>query len=565
MKHGFTLALPPARLFVGAVLGIFSCTVGSVLTAGPAGVPHEHGEEAQPRRHEAAVVHAPRPWPDRLVLTWAGDPSTTQAVSWRTDTTVAQGWLELSRATGHASELLPVRHPAQTRPFASDLSAAHYHTVLLSDLAPGTQYAYRVGDGMNWTGWNHFRTASAGPAPFSFIYFGDAQNDIRTHWTRVFCEAFRDAPRAAFTLHAGDLVSEHSRDAYWGEWFDAPGWVNAVVPVVATPGNHEYFRAAGPADQERLWQSAAGEPVPVTVVERTSGAAGTDVAEMWRVTFADGGTGSIALGADRRIQDVDAPVLAATGYTADALTGKRIDREPLKDRPRVWGPMQVSAHWRQQFAFPENAPLPELSETCYWFDYQGVRFISLDSNQRQAEQVPWLRAVLAGNRGQWTVVTFHHPIFSAGRGRDNPKLRELWKPVFDEFRVDLVLTGHDHTYARTGDVSDRVGTLNAPEGYAQAYDPAIGTVYVVSVSGPKSYELTAHFGGREGANTQLYQVVEVRENELHYLARTATGALFDAFVLQKRPGAPNRLVEVLPPVPPASPDRDALPSTAGEP
>src|SRR5690606_2730420 len=73
-------------------------------------------------------------------------------------------------------------------------------------------------------------------------YFGDAQNDIKTHWSRVFREAFRDAPRAAFTLHAGDLINEDSFDAEWGEWHGAPGWVNGTIPVIATPGNHEYFR-----------------------------------------------------------------------------------------------------------------------------------------------------------------------------------------------------------------------------------------------------------------------------------------------------------------------------------
>ena len=31
---------------------------------------------------------------------------------------------------------------------------------------------------------------------------------------------------------------------------------------------------------------------------------------------------------------------------------------------------------------------------------------------------------------------------------------------------------------------------NVPTGYQQAYDPEIGTVHVVSVSGPKLYEIT---------------------------------------------------------------------------
>ena len=44
---------------------------------------------------------------------------------------------------------------------------------------------YRVGDGVNWSEWFHFRTASDRPEPFSFIYFGDAQTDLKSLWSRV--------------------------------------------------------------------------------------------------------------------------------------------------------------------------------------------------------------------------------------------------------------------------------------------------------------------------------------------------------------------------------------------
>jgi 3',5'-cyclic AMP phosphodiesterase CpdA len=198
---------------------------------------------------------------------------------------------------------------------------------------------------------------------------------------------------------------------------------------------------------------------------------------------------------------------------------------------------------------PRNGPAG-LEETVYVLDYQGARIVSLNSNERQAEQVPWLRKVLSENRQRWTILTFHHPIFSPAKGRDNAALRELWKPVFDEFKVDLVLTGHDHTYARSGDVSNRVrvGIQNVPDGYNQAYDPAIGTVYVVSVSGPKMYDLSNDaWAVRTAEDTQLFQIITVDGNELRYTARTATSRLYDEFTLVKRAGQPNQLVESLPP------------------
>ncbi|MDT9046762.1 fibronectin type III domain-containing protein, partial [Escherichia coli] len=68
---------------------------------------------------------------------------------------------------------------ASTRSFRSDLSKCHVHTAEFKDLEPGTRYAYRVGDGANWSEWFQFRTCSSSPEAFSFVYFGDAQTEIR--------------------------------------------------------------------------------------------------------------------------------------------------------------------------------------------------------------------------------------------------------------------------------------------------------------------------------------------------------------------------------------------------
>jgi len=50
---------------------------------------------------------------------------------------------------------------------------------------PGTRYTYRVGDGTHWSEWLQFDTASAEPARFQFVHFGDAQNHILSIWSRV--------------------------------------------------------------------------------------------------------------------------------------------------------------------------------------------------------------------------------------------------------------------------------------------------------------------------------------------------------------------------------------------
>ena len=238
---------------------------------------------------------------------------------------------------------------------------------------------------------------------------------------------------------------------------------------------------------------------------------------------------------------------AITGFKETDLLGTSFYSAPLYDRQRDRGIPTVTNHWRPQFTFPiQDVPDESLKETVYYIDYQGVRFISLDSNKEREKQVPWFRKVLENNPNRWTIVTFHHPVFSPGSDRDNKELRELWKPILDEYKVDLVLSGHDHTYARTGQV-DTQDLKNVPSGYQQAYDPNIGTVYVVSVSGPKMYGITkGNYAKRVAENTQLYQIIHIDDKNLEYKAYEATGELYDKFTLQKRNGQPNLLLEALP-------------------
>ncbi len=419
---------------------------------------HSHGV----RQVKPAEMYAPTPMPDRIILTWSGDPTTTQSVTWRTSTEVAVGKAELAVATaGPELRNEAKSFDATSSALKTDINTAHFHSVTFKDLTPGTKYAYRVGDGTNWSEWFHFSTARVEQEPFSFIYFGDAQNDIRSMWSRVIREAYSDAPKAKFLLHAGDLINTAQSDAEWGEWFGAGHWLNAMIPNVPVVGNHEQHK----------------------------------VNELKR---------------------------------------------------------QVTHHWRPQFTLPDHGP-EGLEETCYTFEYQNTRFVILDSNTKIKEQAEWLEQVLSKNTKPWIICSFHHPIFSTAKDRDNPIIRMNWKPILDRYNVDLVLQGHDHSYGRTGldtpsvppETSTPPETIsNVPAGVT-ARDEHHGTVYVVSVSGPKMYNVTPKpFMIRMAEDTQLYQIIHVDGMTLRYEARTATGELYDAFVLEKTVGEPNRMTEV---------------------
>ncbi len=210
---------------------------------------------------------------------------------------------------------------------------------------------------------------------------------------------------------------------------------------------------------------------------------------------------------------------------------------------------QLSLQWGPQFTLPQNG-VPGLEETNYYIDYQGMRIIALNSNRMIEEQTEWLKDVLANNTNKWTIVTYHHPLFSASAGRSNDLLRSLWKPLFDQYKVDLSLQGHDHAYARgrvepylTEDETNLLDGLNKRD--------YTGTVYVVSVSGGKMYELRPNaWDGwdaerdRAAENTQLVQLIDVSGDTLSYQSFTATGELYDAFDLIKQDDSrPNKFIE----------------------
>jgi len=117
-----------------------------------------------------------------------------------------------------------------------------YHSVTFTGLEPDTLYAYRVmGADEHWSEWFQTRTAPEPGTPFKFLYFGDAQEGVLSHWARVMRAAYAAAPDARFAIHAGDLVNIGSRDFEWAEWFRSVGFIHGMIPALPAVGNHEYF------------------------------------------------------------------------------------------------------------------------------------------------------------------------------------------------------------------------------------------------------------------------------------------------------------------------------------
>jgi hypothetical protein len=162
--------------------------------------------------------------------------------------------------------------------------------------------------------------------------------------------------------------------------------------------------------------------------------------------------------------------------------------------------------FRSYFDWPSNG-VPGQGETWFFTDYQGVRIVVLDTfGGRLADQARFLDRALASNPHDWSIVLMHAPPFASRPGRTNPEVRDLLWPVLEARGADLVLTGHDHAYARG------------------QQDPG-GPVVVTSVSGPKYYPTSGADWAANGAEravaaeqTSTYQVITVDGDRLDYRA-----------------------------------------------
>ena len=100
----------------------------------------------------------------------------------------------------------------------------------------------------------------------------------------------------------------------------------------------------------------------------------------------------------------------------------------------------------------------------YYFKYGNVLFISIDNESTSsssgnpvsttvalANQQAWFREVIENNPSQYIIVYNHRPFYTGGTSNSGHATtnRNNWLALYDEYGVDLSLTGHDHVYART--------------------------------------------------------------------------------------------------------------------
>ena len=113
--------------------------------------------------------------PSHIALSWSEDPHTTQTITWKTDADTAVGQVRYWQVMSGQPAGVQLAD-AQTESVESNWGPFMLHTAVLKNLAPGTQYAYRVGSGEEWSAVSTFTTADRQTKPFRFLIFGDSQS-----------------------------------------------------------------------------------------------------------------------------------------------------------------------------------------------------------------------------------------------------------------------------------------------------------------------------------------------------------------------------------------------------
>ena len=160
------------------------------------------------------------------------------------------------------------------------------------------------------------------------------------------------------------------------------------------------------------------------------------------------------------------------------------------------------------FTFPRNAEAGGLAsgtEAYYSFDYSNIHFVCLDSygTDRSAggAMMSWLENDLSVNNKKWLIAFWHHPAYSKGSHDSDledelVEMRQNALPILEKYGVDLVFSGHSHSYERSFFLDGHYGTsdtlnsshlINNGDGrengdgaYQKANQAHAGAVYTVA-------------------------------------------------------------------------------------
>ena len=268
----------------------------------------------------------------------------------------------------------------------------YLHDVLLTGLEPSTKYCYRCGSpGFKYSSEKSFMSPvpPGNDTPFKFVAYGDMDMSLPpgAMTTAALVKKDIESNSVSMVIHLGDLSYAIGFAYRWEEWMTLIEPYSSLAPYMVSIGNHEQEHIVG------------GEKDP-------SHAPGNGFHPSW----------------------------GNYGHDSGGECGV-----PVYNR----------------FHMPENGNQP----WWYSFEYGLVHFtvISTEHNfTRGSSQYTWLESDLRSvnhSRTPWLIVSGHRPFYFSERYDNDQEvsihMRHAIEPLFHKYRVDMVISGHLHSYERT--------------------------------------------------------------------------------------------------------------------
>jgi len=223
------------------------------------------------------------------------------------------------------------------------------------------------------------------------------------------------------------------------------------------------------------------------------------------------------------------------------------------------------------FSFPtagESGGVASGTEAYYSFDYGNIHFICLESYQTDRSvggtMYNWALSDIQNTTQEWIVAYWHHPPYTKGSHDSDTEsnlveMRNNFLPMLENNGVDLVLSGHSHSYERSyllnghygtsstfnssihtvgsnGNGNGQVSGNGAYEKYTTGVQAGEGAVYITTGSSGKVSSASLNHNAMFYSVSQLGScVLEVDGNEMNVKFVRNTGAVDDYFTLIKDP------------------------------
>ncbi len=194
----------------------------------------------------------------------------------------------------------------------------------------------------------------------------------------------------------------------------------------------------------------------------------------------------------------------------------------------------------------------------YSFDYGNIHFICLDSygsdRASTGAMLSWAAEDATSSDKDWKIAFWHHPPYTKGSHDSDTEIeliemRERALPILEAAGVDLVLSGHSHSYERSYLIDGHYGTsdtfsaeMKKDQGsgqedksgaYYKSSAPHAGTVYIVAGTSARADEVSPHPAMHTSLSIPGSLVIDVQGKKLDVTFVDDRGEVQDYFTMRK--------------------------------